>query len=114
MVVIDIPPNHNCEPVELRVFNDVEPPRPATQVRLEREPGQAAWYDVVGWTATAAPCPALVQKVEDSGEGVACLVYGGDAGLRLRPEDAKMPWGVEVSEQWGEPFIIAAGADDVR
>jgi hypothetical protein len=98
----------------MRVFHDLEPPQPVRQIRLERETGQAQWCDVTGWTTAGVPCPALVQKVDDSGEGVAFLVHGGDAGLRLRPVEHHTPWQLGDSQQWGEPFIILADRGDVR
>ena len=114
MPIIEIGENPNCDPVDTRVFHELGPPQPVAQIRLEREPGRPAWYDVTGWTAAGAPCPAHAQKVDDSGEGVAWLVHGGDAGLRLRPADAPAPWALQASHQWGESFIIVAEADELR
>lgn len=113
MIVIEIPPNANCESVEMRVFHDVSPSRPVRQVQLERTPGQAAWYDVTGWTANGSPCPVIAHKVDDSGEGVAWLVHGGDAGLRLRPAASQAPWGLDQPDQWGEPFLLLGDAGDL-
>lgn len=108
MVIIEVLPNPNCEPEELRVFNDVEAPRTVLQVCLERAPGEPAeWYDVTGWTSSGAPCPAQAQRVEDSGEGLAVLIHGGDCGLRLKPAGLK-PWDITSSEQFGAPFLLIA------
>ncbi len=114
MIVIEIPPNPNCEAVELRVFHDLEPPRPIRQVRLERSPGAPAWHDVVGWTLAGVACPAQAQKVDDSGEGVAFLIYGGEAGLRLRPAGSQEPWSLECANQQGVSFLIVADPGDFR
>ena len=114
MVTIEIPTNPNCEAVELRVFHDLEPGRPVHQIRLEQEPGRSEWYDVVGWSLQNAPVPAMAQKVDDSGEGVAFLVHGGEAGLRLRPAGLAEPWQLAKPAQWGLPFIITADAGDLR
>ncbi len=114
MVVIEIPMNPNCEAVETRVFHDLESPRPVRQVRLERTPGQPAWYAVVGWTTSGTTCQALAQKVDDSGDGVALLLHGGDAGLRLQPAGQETQWELGHPEQWGEPFIITADSADVQ
>ena len=113
MILLDIPPNPNCDATE-RVFHDVEAPRAIARMRLEREGAPAAWYDVTGWTAAGAPCPALAQKIDDSGEGVAFLIYGGDAGLRFRPADAREPWDLSNPHQWGEPFIITPDLNDLQ
>ena len=114
MVVIEIVPNSNCEAVDLRIFNDAGAPRRIRQVRLERTPGEPAWCDVTGWTTDGTPCPAFAQRVDDSGEGIALLVYGGDAGLRLRPAGQEEPWQLEDASQWGEPFLLIGEGSDVR
>lgn len=106
MVIVEVPPNPNCEPADLRLFHDVEAAQPVRQVCLERAPGQPAWYDVTGWTADDRPCPALARRVDDSGEGLALLVTGGDAGLRLRPADAHGGWRLDDPQQWGLPFLL--------
>jgi len=113
MVIINIADNQNCTPVELRVFHDLEPPRLVSQVRLERHPGAAEWYAVTGWTAANRSCPAFVQKVDDSGDGTAFLLYGGNAGLRLQPVDRQESWRADHPRQWGEPFLIMADRQDI-
>ena len=113
MFAIEIPPNPNCEAVELRIFHDLEPPRTVTHVRLERAAGKPQWLAVTGWTLAGTPCPASVRRVDDSGEGVALLVSGGDAGLRLQPEEQQAPWRLDHPEQWGLPFILTTDAADV-
>ena len=113
MIILDIPPNPNCEATE-RVFHDVEAAREITGIRLEREASRVAWYDVTGWTTGGNPCPALAQKIDDSGEGVAFLIYGGDAGLRFRPADAQEPWNIHNPRQWGESFLIIIDLNDLK
>ena len=112
MVIIEVSPNANCEAVDLRVFNDVEAPRLVKQVCLERQPGQPEWFEITGWSAEQAPCPALAQRVDDSGEGLAILVYGGQAGLRLRPAGNTASWSMDDAKQWGAPFLLMANEDD--
>lgn len=114
MIVIEIPPNANCETVEMRIFHDLGPPRPVSRVRLEREPGVSRWYEITGWTVAGSAQPALAQHVDDSGEGVALLIYGGDAGLRLRPSGSQAPWQLDQPEQWGLSFILTSDAADVE
>ena len=114
MVVIDIPQNPNCEAVEMRVFHDLELPRQILQIRFEREPDNPQWYEIVGWTSANTPAPAWAQKVDDSGEGVALLVYGGEAGLRLRPAGSYEPWQLDNPRQLGLPFLILTDLDDLR
>ena len=113
MIAIEIPPNPNCEAVELRIFHDLEPPRVVSRVRLERH-GSPQWCRVTGWTLQGDRCPALGRKVDDSGEGVVLLVSGGEAGLRLQPADYQDPWRLDHPAQWGAPFLLLADAQDVR
>ena len=96
MVIIEVPSNENCEAVDLRVYHDLEPAWPVSALYLEREPGKPVWYQVTGWTLEGTACPAQAQKIDDSGDGVAILIHGGEAGLRLQPLDAGMPWSLVV------------------
>jgi hypothetical protein len=116
MLVIEIPDNPNCEAVELRVFHDLEPPKPVSQVRMEHGPGLTGpqWCALTGWTLAGSPCPALACKVDDSGEGVILLVSGGDAGLRLKPSSDPSAWSLDRPAQWGLPFLLIPDAGDLR
>ena len=114
-MTLEIPPNPNCEAVELRVFHDLEPPRPVVQVRIER-PGRQApgWCSVTGWTQAGHPTTAQARKVDDSGEGIVWLVTGGDAGLRLQPVGRQRSWRLEEPHQWGSPFLLLGDPTDIR
>ena len=115
MVILEIPTNPNCAAVDTRVFHDLEPARAVSRVRLEPQTGASAeWCDVTGWTAVGAPCPAVIRKVDDSGEGVAFLLSGGDGGLRLRPSIEPAPWDLGNARQWGEPFLILPDTRDIQ
>ena len=56
--------------------------------------------EVSGWSSAGdgSSCPARAVPVEDSGAGVATLLYGGDWGLRLTPRDGRAPF--------GEPYLL--------
>ena len=114
MVLIEISENPNCASVEQRVFHDLAPAQPVVRVRLSGTNGEAEWHDVTGWTAAGAACPALIQKVDDSGEGVAFLVNGGDAGLRLKPAATAAAWRLDDPAQRGEPFLLVTDLEDVQ
>ena len=114
MILIEIPANPNCMGVDTRIFHDLAPPQQVSQVRLERHAGQVQWYDLTGWTVAGTPCPAMIQKVDDSGEGVAFLIYGGDAGLRLKQAGHSTAWRLDDAVQWGEPFLLVTDPSDVR
>ena len=96
------------------MFQPRTDPRPVVQVRYERA-GVAAWCDITGLDDGGAVCPAMACLVEDSGEGMCYLVFGGAWGLRLRDSSAAEPWSVSDSEQWGVPFLLLSGnAEDLR
>lgn len=114
MIVLEIPPNPNCDPVDMRVFNAVDGPRPVRALKVAPWGGAASWHDVTGWTAEGEPCAAQAQRVEDSGDGLATLVYGGTGGLRLRPSGSTQPWSAGASGQWGLPFLLTTDVEDIR
>jgi hypothetical protein len=64
-------------------------PRVVEAVLYEPETGGEGRYLVRGWSSVdgGSPCPATAVTVEDSGGGTAVLVWGGDLGLRLEPQD---------------------------
>lgn len=114
MITIEIEPNPNCEAVDLRVFNDLGPPRRVAQVLVERSAQPPHWCLVTGWTQGGDPVPAEARKVEDSGEGIVWLISGGDAGLRLQPAWQPRRWSLDEGEQWGEPFLLIGDPADIR
>ena len=114
MFTLEVLDNSNCPPVDLRVFHDLGSAMPIRQVRLSRDGQPPQWHDVTGWTASNGRCPAQLQKVDDSGEGVAFLLYGGDAGLRLRPAGDTSAWRLNDPRQWGSPFVLLTDLADIR
>jgi hypothetical protein len=95
-------------------FNVLDPPRPVTRVRLHDRSSAGEWCDVVGWTDRPAQpmSPAVVQKIDDSGLGVAYLISGGEWGLRLKPVDDASDWSLHGSRQWGVPYLVVGSPAD--
>ena len=58
--------------------------------------------------------PAYAQLVEDSGSGLAHLVYGGIYGLRFKPLAVDEPWSLDSPHQWGETHLSLATDRDLR
>lgn len=50
-------------------------------------PNDPRWHRVEGRDTAERPVPARAIEVEDSAAGVSTLVFGGEWGLRLHPED---------------------------
>ncbi len=106
--------NANTGFVDDRVFQERSQARVVTQVLRVRE-GKDVWCPVTGLNADLKPTPALARKVEDSGEGICTLVYGGVWGLRLKDPDCPHPWLLDDIHQWGEAFLLLpADGEDVQ
>jgi len=113
---LEVESNPNCEAGVFARFKEIEAPRPISQVRIYERSARGEWYWVTGWTDDPANpcCPALAQRVEDSGAGIAYLVYGGIWGIRLKPIDVLEEWNLESSGQWGEAYLSLADVKDLK
>jgi hypothetical protein len=115
-MIIEVESNDNCEADVFVRFKDAGPARPVAQVRLYDRNPSGEWCWVTGWGDDAATpaCQAYAQPVEDSGSGLAYVVYGGLYGLRLKPLRINEPWSLASSDQWGEPYLSLSSATDLR
>lgn len=112
MIFVDVEAGENCPYPLQQVFSALEVSRPVSQVRLYEDDQHGALYDVVGW-ANNGPCPAQGAKVEDSGQGHAYLIYGGEEGLRFRPSGSAEPWNLAAADQRGEASLLLADDADI-
>jgi hypothetical protein len=115
-MIVEVESNENCNTSFFARFKEAGPARPVSQVRsYDRNPG-GEWYWVTGWTdhEQARTCSAHAQLVEDSGSGLAYLVYGGLYGLRFKPSHLEEPWSLQSAQQWGEAYLLLADAGDLR
>lgn len=112
---LEVEPNPNCEGMDLMRFKALGPPRRLKRVRVYDRRDAGEWCDITGWSSQAPDhrCPASVIPIEDSGLGMAYLVYGGDWGLRLRPVDSGENWDLASPAQWGESHLILSSAADL-
>lgn len=113
---VEVDSNPNCEASCFARFKEIGPPRRAVQVRTYDRSAQGEWCWVTGWTDDPAQprCQALAQPVEDSGAGITHLIYGGIWGIRLKPVSLSEDWDLESRNQWGEPYLSLADANDIR
>jgi hypothetical protein len=44
--------------------------------------------------------------VEESGDGVALLIYGGSGGVRMKPLEDETQWDPGSLKQWGETHLV--------
>ena len=115
-MIVEVESNENCESSFFARFKEAGPARPVTQVRLyERNPA-GEWYWVTGWSdnAETPACQAYAQLIEDSGSGLAHLVYGKIYGLRFKPIAIDEPWNLESPNQWGEAYLSLSSERDLR
>jgi len=104
-IEVDVSAGANS-PLQLtRMFDAMEMPRPVSWVVTAHPEGNDRACEVTGWSSQG-PCPAYAALVEDSGEGVAMLVYGGDEGIRLRATGTHENWDVHSPRQWGEACLL--------
>lgn len=111
-VYLEIEPNENSRDSVSMRFKELGPPRPIRQVRITDQPGGPVLCWVTGWRDDPKDplCPALAQKVEESGMGQAFLVYGGNCGVRFKPASLNEAWDLTSPNQWGEPFLLLGSA----
>jgi hypothetical protein len=98
--------NPNCS-YEERVFGSSGGIKKVSCIRVEK-PGNASpeWWDVMGVNENKEFSPAQAVRVEDSADGTAWLIYGGNWGLRLKKMGTNSPWSLEDAHQWGAPFFV--------
>ena len=115
-VIVEVESNENCEASFFARFREAGPARSVTKVRLYERNPSGEWYWVTGWSdnAETPACPAYAQPVEDSGSGLAHLVYGGIYGLRFKPVNVEEAWSLESPHQWGEAYLSLAGERDLH
>ena len=89
-------------------FKELGPAKEIKQLRLSARKSEEALCWVVGWSDDPGQplCPAFAQPVEDSGQGLAYLIYGGNWGIRLKPVNLEENWDLYSSKQWGEAFLL--------
>jgi hypothetical protein len=113
---VEVESNPNCEQSVFARFKEAGPAKRVVQVRSNERDPQGEWCWITGWTDDAANhlCPAYAQLVEDSGAGLAYLVFGGLWGIRMKPVALAEAWDIDSLRQWGEPYLSLADAKDIR
>ena len=114
-LTVEVEENPNCDYMPMLLYETHRPPAPIYRVHLE-EPGRPAGvYEVTGWSSEGdgTPTPAEYAPVSDSGQAVVHLVFGGDWGIRFRPEGSTEEWSIDSHNQWGEPYVMLTDESDV-
>jgi hypothetical protein len=112
---VEVEANDNTPMMAQQVYKNVGLPFRVLQVRIyEGEPG-GMLHDVVGWSSRdgGSATQAYGVQIDDSSEGSAYLVYGGDWGVRLRPADSDEAWSIDATGQFGETHLVMAEDEDL-
>jgi hypothetical protein len=112
---IEVEPNDNTPMTASQVYKDIGVPFPVARVRIYEGEPEGRLCEVTGWSGGAggSPVDAYGVQIEDSSEGSAYLVYGGDWGIRLRPAETRGDWSIDSAEQWGETHLVLASIEDI-
>jgi hypothetical protein len=112
---IDVEANDNTPMMAQQVYKNIGVPYPITHVRVYEGEPDGQLCAICGWSSDAADpvAKAYAVPIEDSSEGRAILVYGGDWGVRLRPAESDAAWSLEDMDQWGETHLVLASEDDI-
>ena len=112
---VDVEPNDNTPMMAQQVYKNIGVPFPVSHVRIYEGEPEGRLCAITGWTsAPGGPeTVAYAVRIEDSSEGAAFLVYGGDWGVRLRPAEPEGPWSADDPDQWGETHLVLSSEDDV-
>ena len=116
LMIVEVEPNENCDSSCFARFKEAGPARRVVQVRLSDRNPAGEWCWVTGWSDNEQTpvCQAYAQLIEDSGAGLAYVVFGGLYGLRFRPIVPDEPWDLQSSHQWGEAYLVLADGRDLR
>ena len=104
-IEVDVQEGLNCSWAVNRMFSALEPPRLVFRVVAADPLGREVMCAVTGWSSGGS-CPAKAALVEDSGEGIVMLLFGGDQGIRLKPVESVEGWDMASPDQWGEPCLL--------
>jgi hypothetical protein len=112
---VEVEPNDNTPMMAQQVYKNIGVPFPISHVRVYEGEPEGQLCAITGWSSGSggSATSAYAVAIEDSSEGRAILVYGGDWGVRLKPADSDAPWNIDDPEQWGETHLVLASEDDL-
>ncbi len=108
LIELDIEPNKNVDEYECRTFMSLNKPYLIKKTLYYPEEEEAFLVEIVGWE-DGRQSNAYAILVEDSGDGEAWLIYGGNEGIRIRKSSDTTSKGQEFSleheYEWGEKYL---------
>ena len=114
-IYIEVEENDNCEYMPMLAYEARAESIPMARVRLFEPDHPHGVYQVTGWSSDGdgTPSPAQYAPVSDSGQAVVHLVYGGDWGVRMKPDSDEGVWDIDNPDQWGEPYLMLTDEADI-
>lgn len=104
-IMVEVEESENCPLTLTKSFNAIEAPKRISLVETLGQNGEEGVFQITGWSPIGS-IPAYAVLVEDSGDGIALLVYGGEEGIRLKLQGSPEGWDLENSEQWGDALLL--------
>lgn len=113
--LVEVESNDNTPMMAQQVYKNTGLPFPVSHVRIYEGEPEGVMCAITGWSsAEGGPeTPAFAVKIDDSSEGSAFLVYGGDWGVRLKTADSQSPWSLDDTDQWGETHLVISDESDL-
>ncbi|MEK7215679.1 MAG: hypothetical protein AAB289_08810 [Chloroflexota bacterium] len=112
---LDVEAGDSCPYSMQMVFSTLGEPRRVDRVRIYHRDPEGEWCAITGWETDNTPSPAWAARVEDSGQAMAFLVYGGSNGIRMAPQAIDAPdWAIHAAGQWGESHLLLAEDQDIH
>ena len=104
---LEVEPCSNCDESIGRVYNVISESKQISSILQYEKDGKEIDVAVTGWDGeTETPCPAFASRIEESGDGVALLIFGGNGGIRMKPIKDKSSWDVNNLNQWSESHLV--------
>ena len=103
---LEVEPCSNCDESVSRLYNVISEPKQISSIEYEKD-GKEILVHITGWDGDReAPCPAFACHIEESGDGVALLIFGGSGGIRMKSIGDNSNWNVANSNQWSESHLV--------
>ena len=103
---IDIEANENIHENFSMLYRGISESREIYCIKYNIE-GKESPVQVIGWDSeTRSPCAAYACEIEESGDGVATLIYGGTGGIRIKPLEDETDWELGAPKQKGITHLV--------
>ena len=103
---VEVEPCSNVDKQFSMRYNTVSRPKQVYCIKYDRGKGEVP-VQVIGWDARCnQPCPAYVCDIEESGDGMALLIFGGSGGLRFKELEDESEWNPQNRSQWSETHLV--------